>query len=166
MKAKQKIAALILLCIFSLTSGVSVQTEMKMKEMPADHIMVMPADIKWGPSPPGLPAGAQTAVIEGNPANPGLFTMRAKIPAGFKIMPHSHPADEHITVLEGSCYMGLGDKYDEKEARKMVTGAFGVMNVGTRHYFFTREACTIQLHGMGPWGITYVNPADDPRNKK
>lgn len=162
MKAIQKIAALILLGIFSIVAQVQSQ-EMKMQ---GEHIMVMPKDIKWVDAPPGLPPGSKAAVIEGDPGVTGLFTMRAKIPANYKIMPHLHPADEHITVIKGSCYMGIGDKFDKKSAKMMPTGAFAVMKTGTHHYFFTNEECIIQLHGMGPWGITYINPADDPRNKK
>ncbi|WP_156129389.1 cupin domain-containing protein [Flavobacterium sp. AED] len=118
MKAIQKIAALMLLSIFSVVAQIQAQV----MKMPADHIMIMPNDIKWGPAPPGLPPGSKAAVIEGNPSVAGLFTIRAKIPANYKIMPHWHPADEHITVIKGSCYMGIGDKFNEKEAKKMTTG--------------------------------------------
>lgn len=151
---------LMLICLFSI----GVQAQMAHTSM--DHIMVMPGDIKWVDAPPGLPPGAKVAVIEGDPGAAGLFTMRAKIPANYKILPHWHPTDEHVTVLEGSCFMGMGENFDEKAAKKMEEGAFAVMNVGTRHYFYTKSACVIQLHGMGPWGITYVNAADDPRNKQ
>lgn len=162
MEAKQKIAVWILFGIFSIVTQVQAQ-DMK---MPDDHIMIMPNEIMWSPAPPSLPAGSQVAVIEGNPSVSGLFTMRLKIPANYKIMPHWHPADEHITVLEGGCYMGLGDEFDQKAAKKMTTGGFAVMKTGTHHYFYAKEACIIQLHGMGPWAIIYVNLADDPRNKK
>ena len=162
MKAKQKIAVMILLGIFSAVTMVQAQ----MPSMHADHIMVMPNDIKWGDAPPSLPPGAKAAVIEGDPKAAGLFTMRIKLPANYMIMPHSHPADEHVTVIKGSFYMGIGEKFDENAAKKIPTGGFAVMNTGTRHYAFTKKECIIQLHGMGPWGIIYVNPADDPRNKK
>ncbi|MFV8376186.1 cupin domain-containing protein [Flavobacterium sp. LB1P62] len=162
MKAIQKTAIFIVLGIFCIVVKVQSQ-DMKMS---GAHIMIMPDEIKWGGAPSGLPPGSQAAVLEGNPSVAGLFTMRAKIPANYKIMPHWHPADEHITVLQGTCFMGMGDKYDENAAMKMVKGGFAVMKTGSRHYFFTKEECVIQLHGMGPWGITYVNTADDPRNKK
>lgn len=161
MKSKRKIAVLIL-GIFSVVTQVQAQ----MPNMPADHIMVMPDSIKWIDAPPSLPPGAKVAVLEGDPKAPGLFTMRLKLPANYMIMPHSHPADEHITVIEGFFYMGVGEKFDEKAANEIPTGGFVVMITGTRHYAFTKKACIIQLHGMGPWGITYLNPADDPRNKK
>ena len=162
MKAKQKIAVLILLGIFS---GVT-QVQAQMTHKPADHIIVIPNDIKWVDAPPSLPPGAKAAVIEGDPKAAGLFTMRIKVPANYIIMPHSHPADEHVTVIKGSFYMGVGEKFDEKIAKKIPTGGFAVMNTDTRHYAFTKKECIIQIHGMGPWGINYVNAADDPRNKK
>jgi len=164
MKVKHKVAVLILLGIFSV---VKLQAQMPgMTQTPADHIMVMPADIKWVDAPPSLPPGAKAAVIEGDPKAVGLFTMRIKLPADYMIKPHWHPADEHITVIEGSFYMGVGEKFDEKAAKEIPTGGFAVMLTGTRHYAFSKKECIIQLHGMGPWGINYVNPADDPRNKK
>ncbi len=162
MKEKQKIAVLILLCFFSTLTQVWAQ----MTDMHADHIMVMPGDIIWVDAPPSLPLGAKSAVIEGDPKEAGLFTIRLKLPANYMVMPHSHPADEHITVIEGSFYMGVGEKYDENAAKEIPTGGFAVMNKGTRHYAFTKKECIVQLHGMGPWGIIYVNPEDDPRNKK
>ena len=162
MKAKQKIIALILLGIFTLVT----QTQAQMTHTPADHIMVMPDDIIWVDAPPSLPPGAKVAVIEGDPKATGLFTMRIKLPADYMIMPHSHPADEHITVIEGSFYMGVGEKFDKDVAKKIPEGGFAVMLTGTRHFAFSKKECIIQLHGMGPWGIKYVNADDDPRNKK
>jgi len=78
-----------------------------MHEMTAEHLMIMPADIQWAPSSGGLPAGAQVAVIEGDPTKQGLFVMRAKFPAGYSIRPHYHGANEHVTVLEGTLGMGM-----------------------------------------------------------
>jgi len=161
MKLKRIIVGMVLISICSSVTQVKAQVT----NMPADHIMVMPNNIKWVDNPPGLPTGSKFAVIEGDPREAGLFTMRVKIPAGYKIMPHWHPADEHITVLEGSCFMGLGDKIDEKAVTEMMTDAFAVMKTGTHHFFFAKKECIVQLHGIGPWGITYVNPADDPRSK-
>ncbi len=162
MKANKKIVVLILSGIFSMVSLVQAQ----MTHKPADHIMVMPKEIKWVDAPPSLPPGAKAAVIEGDPKAAGLFTMRIKLPANYMIMPHWHPADEHVTVIEGSFYMGVGEQFDENAATKIPKGGFAVMITGTRHYAFSKKGCIIQLHGMGPWGINYVNAADDPRNKK
>lgn len=153
---------MILFGIFSVVTQVKAQ----MANMAADHIMVMPNDMKWVDAPPSLPPGAKAALVEGDPKAAELFTMRIKLPANYMIMPHSHPADEHVTVIEGSLYMGIGEKLNEKAAKEIITGGFAVMHTGTRHYAFTKKDCLIQIHGMGPWGIIYVNAADDPRNKK
>ena len=162
MNAKLLLPALILLGICSMNILVKAQ----MTEMAMNHIMLNVSDIKYGPAPPGLPAGAMAAVIEGDPSKPGLHTIRAKMPGGYQIMPHTHPTDEHVTVLEGSCYMGLGPTFDQSTATKLTMGGFCELNAGTVHYFFTKEACVIQLHGTGPWDINYIDPKNDPRNMK
>lgn len=137
----------------------------KAVEHQADHIMLVPTDLTWKDGPASLPKGVKSTVLEGDPTKAGPFTMQLKLPANYKIPPHSHPAIEHVTVLSGSFHMGLGGVFDESKATKLPVGGFAVMAIGTRHFAFTKEEATIQLHGVGPWGITYVNPADDPRNK-
>jgi quercetin dioxygenase-like cupin family protein len=130
-----------------------------------DHIMVKPENVKWMDGPPSLPPGAKFAVIEGDPKVSGLFTMRLWFPAGYKIAAHSHPADEHITVISGTFLMGLGDNFVSEKLQPLPVGSFGVMLTGTKHFAMTKEETVVQLHGVGPWGINYVNPADDPRKK-
>ena len=130
-----------------------------------DHIIILPKDIKWGPAPDSLPKGAQIAVLEGDPTQEGPFTMRLKMPSNYRIPPHWHPTIEHVTVISGSINLGVGDKFDEKTAKKLPTGAFAYMQPEMHHFAFTHEPAIVQLHGMGPWGITYINPKDDPRNK-
>lgn len=137
----------------------------KAGEHQPDHIMVVPTGITWKDGPAALPKGVKSAVIEGDPAKAGPFTMRFKLPANYKIPPHWHPAIEHVTVLSGSFHMGLGEVFDESRTTKLPVGGFAMMAIGTRHFAFTKEETTIQVHGIGPWGINYVNPADDPRNK-
>lgn len=161
MKTTQKIAALLLLCICSVVTNVRAQVHHE-----SNHIMVMPKDIKWVDGPVGLPPGAKVAILSGDPSAAGMFTMRGQLPPNYKIKPHTHPADEHLTVLKGVLYMGMGETYDEKTAMAIPVGGYAVMKAGTVHYAFTRGECTLQINGIGPWGITYVNPADDPRNKK
>ncbi len=161
MNATNKLAVVVLISISSaVTNGLAQMSHI------ADHIMVMPDGITWVDAPPSLPPGAKVAVIEGDPKVAGLFTMRLKIPRHYMIMPHFHPADEHVTVIKGKFSMGLGEKFNEAAAKEIPTGGFAVMIAGTRHYALAKKPCIVQLHGMGPWGITYVNPADDPRNKK
>jgi hypothetical protein len=130
-----------------------------------DHIMVLPENVKWIDGPPSLPPSAKFSVIEGDPKVAGLFTMRLWFPAGFIIPAHWHPADEHVTVISGTFLMGLGDKFDSVKLQPLPAGSFGVMLTGTKHFAMTKVETIVQLHGVGPWGINYVNPADDPRKK-
>jgi quercetin dioxygenase-like cupin family protein len=102
-------------------------------------------------------------VLEGNPAQPVSITMRLKFPAGYVIPAHYHPALEHVTVLSGRFFIAMGDAFDKSKGTALGPGSFFVMPVGMRHYAWTTAETIIQLHSVGPWGITYVNPADDPR---
>ncbi|MBN8467638.1 cupin domain-containing protein [Corallococcus exiguus] len=105
------------------------------------------------------------AVIEGDPTVAGkLFTFRFRFPAGYRLPPHFHPADEHVTVLSGELFMGTGEKFDASKAEALPPGSFVVMPANQRHFAFARQPTEIQVHAVGPWGITYVNPKDDPRN--
>ena len=122
-----------------------------------------PADIKWVEGPPSLAKGARMAVLEGDPAKDGVFTMRLKLPADFDVKPHFHSQIEHVTVLSGTLHFGMGDKLERAKTRPMPAGSFGFWPIGMRHFAYTEGETVLQLHGKGPWTITYVNPADDPR---
>lgn len=154
---------LILLLIIQSTTFSFAETMPAVTQADSGHVMHSKKDIKWVAAPPSLPAGAQAALIDGDPTKPGEFTMRLKFPANYKIPPHTHPADEHITVIEGTFNMGLGEKFDVKTAHAMAAGDYARMTAGTKHFAMTKSAAVVQLHGIGPWGINYVNPADDPR---
>ena len=132
------------------------------------NIMVMPSEIKWTDGPASLPPGAKIAVIEGDLSKAVPFTFRLKMPANYKIAPHWHPAIEHVTVVSGTFYFGAGDTYDMAKAKAFPAGSIMVMPA--THTMFgwaeaTADETVIQVHGVGPWGITYVNSADDPRKK-
>ena len=129
-----------------------------------DHAIFTPKDIQWQEGPTSLPKGAKIAVLEGNPAAEGPFTIRLKFPANYRIPPHWHPVIEHITVLSGTFYVGMGDQFDKKNAVKLPAGSFAYMMPEMHHFAYTKDPVVLQLHGMGPWGITYVNPKDDPRH--
>ncbi len=123
------------------------------------------ADVKWGPAPPMLPAGAQMAVMSGNPAANGFVSVRASVPAGYTVPPHTHPTDEHVTVLSGSMAFGMGDKMDPAMETTVASGGYFVAQALMHHYARATEASVIQIDMEGPFDITYINPADDPRNK-
>lgn len=133
------------------------------QEAKPQHGATLPSEIQWLPGPPSLPAGAKVAVLEGDPTQEGIFTMRLSMPDGYKISPHWHPAFEHITVMSGTFQMGMGDTFDKAKGHPLSAGAFGWMAPGVRHFAWAQGDTVVQLHGMGPWQIYYVNAADDPR---
>ena len=124
-----------------------------------------PDQITWTDGPPSLPSGAKMAVLHGNPTKGGTFTMRLMLPDGFTVQPHFHPTDEHVTVLKGKFMVGMGDKFDESKMQKLETATFAVMPAGMRHYAKADGQTILQIHGKGPFKVTYVNKADDPRTK-
>ncbi len=128
--------------------------------------MMSAADLKWGDGPPELPPGAKATVLEGDPAKEGYFALRLKMPAGYAIPPHLHPKDERVTVLEGTLQLGMGDKAEESKYQSFTPGSYLSMPAGMHHFAKAKTDVTIQLATNGPWGITYLNPADDPRNAK
>jgi quercetin dioxygenase-like cupin family protein len=130
------------------------------------HVMSTLKEAKWGPAPPMLPPGAQMEVLGGNPMGDSLFTLRLKFPANYSIPAHSHPKDEHVTVLSGDLFMGMGDKLDRKAGKGLGVGGFGLMPAEQNHFAYTKAETVILLHGIGPVEFKYVNPSDDPRNAK
>jgi quercetin dioxygenase-like cupin family protein len=133
-------------------------------EKPAGDMGLFPAaEIKWGDGPPSLQKGAAMAVLEGDPAKEGMFTMRLRFPAGFVVNPHYHSQIEHVTVISGTLQFGMGEKFDRAKTRPMPAGSFGFWPIGMRHFAYAEGETVLQLHGRGPWTITYVNPKDDPR---
>lgn len=129
----------------------------------AEHHMVKGnTDVKWGDGPAAFPAGLKFAVIDGDPASTGPLTVRLRMPAGYKIAPHWHPTDEHVTVLSGTLSLGMGDTVDKAHSAALSAGGYAVAPANMHHYAWTKTGATIQVHMMGPFAITYVNPADDP----
>lgn len=129
-----------------------------------EHIMVTIGDMEWDACTPAIPPGAKCVTLEGDLNTPDkLFTYRLWLPDGYKVQPHFHPADEHVTVLTGTFNMGMGKTYDEKKAKILGPGSYVVMPKGEPHFAYANGITVIQVHAIGPWGITYVNPEDDPR---
>lgn len=128
-----------------------------------DHHSTVQVDgLKWT-APAAYAKGAQFAVLKGDPTKEGFYVVRLKVPAGFKIAPHTHPNDENVTVLSGTFNIGMGAKMDETKGISIKAGGYSFVAKGMQHYAWFPEDTVIQLHGMGPQGITYINPADDPR---
>jgi quercetin dioxygenase-like cupin family protein len=131
----------------------------------SEHKLLTTQDIKWGPAPPSIPAGAQVAVLYGDPSKDGLFAMRLKMPKGYRIAPHTHPKPEIVTVISGAPRLGMGETADPAKAKVLPAGSFFAMPPGMTHFFFADEDTVIQLNSTGPWSLNYVNPNDDPRRK-
>ena len=131
----------------------------------SQHVMVEGKELRWGPPPPVFEQDAKFTVISGDPGKAGLYVVRLDMPPGYKIAPHWHPTDEHVTVLSGSFALGMGDKFDAATLGDLPTGTFAALAPGVRHFAAAKGETVIQLHGVGPWSLTYVNPADDPRKQ-
>src|SRR5688500_1550114 len=154
-----KTAFLTSIVLISLLNSVSAQTNVL-----TDEKICSPNQMQWMDGPPSLPPGAKFAVLEGDPAKEGFFTMRIRLPDGYRIPPHTHPKVEHITVISGIFNFGMGEKFDQKATRSMPTGTFGFWPAGMKHFVWVKGETIVQLHGIGPWKIDYLNPVDDPRN--
>jgi len=125
-----------------------------------------PDQIKYAPAPSFLPAGAQLAVLEGDPtAATGDFTVRLKMPNGYKVSPHWHPHRENVTVISGNFKVGMGDKYDESKLTTFGPGSFAFLDPDMHHYGTASGEVVVQVHGMSPLQFNYVNPSDDPSKK-
>ena len=156
----------ILLLALSLTLSASAAAAQGTPTADPPHaVIVLPDQVAWKPGPPSLPPGAKFAVVEGIPSEPGPFTMRLSLPNGYRIPAHSHPGIEHVTVMQGTFKVGMGDKFDASALTSLPAGTFAALQPGTRHFAQAQGETILQLHGVGPWSINYVNPADDPRKR-
>lgn len=124
-----------------------------------------PDQLKWTEGPPSLPAGVKSAVLEGDPTKEGPFTLRLKFPDGYRIPPHWHSSPERVTVISGTFNLGQGEKADISKGMELPSGSFFLMDPKSAHYAWATGETVVQINGTGPWGINYVNPADDPRKK-
>ena len=129
------------------------------------HVMSAPKDLKWGDAPPVFEKGSSMAVLSGDPSKEGLYVVRLKMPAGYKINAHWHPTDEHVTVISGTFALGMGDKLDKAAMKDLPPGGYALLPAQMHHYAMAKTAAVVQVHGMGPFQLTYVNPADDPSQR-
>jgi quercetin dioxygenase-like cupin family protein len=126
-----------------------------------------PDTISWGAAPPVVRPGAQFAVLEGDPTAPtGDFTIRLKMPDGFRIAPHWHPNRENVTIISGTLKVGMGDQFDPNKMNAFVTGSFAFLDPNMHHYAQASGETIVQVHGQSPLQFNYVNPDDDPSKSK
>jgi hypothetical protein len=126
-----------------------------------------PDAIPYGPAPAFVAPGAQLAVIEGDPmAAKGDYTVRLKMPAGYRIAPHWHPKRENVTVLSGTFKVGMGDHFDESKMGTFPAGSFAYLDPDMHHFAMAKDEVVVQIHGQSPVQFNYVNPDDDPSKKQ
>lgn len=131
----------------------------------AGHISIIPSEIQWVDAP-SMGPNVKLAILEGDPKLAQPFTFRVKFPPNFKVAPHTHPVFERVTVITGTFSLGIGAKFDATKARAFPTGGVAIMPTGMPMFAYaSNEETIIQIHGTGPWGITYINPEDDPSKK-
>lgn len=126
----------------------------------------LPGDLVWKDAD-AIPPGGKVVVLEGDPGKEGFYSMRVKFPEGlYRIAPHTHAQAEHLTVISGTFNMGMGEKFDQSGGQAMPVGTYFCMPAGMKHFAWTTGETVVQLSGLGPQNIVYLNPADDPRNAK
>jgi quercetin dioxygenase-like cupin family protein len=127
------------------------------------HTVVSGDAVVWGPAPPSLPPGAQAAILHGSPAKEGPFAIRLKFPAGFVVPPHRHTKDEVVTVISGRFSITSGEKVDRAAVKALPAGSFFHLPAGMPHYAVAESESIVQINGLGPFDVVYVDPKDDPR---
>ena len=121
------------------------------------------AGLAWGPAPPALPTGSRVAVLSGDPAKPGPFTIRIDMPPDYSIRPHQHPVDEEVRLLEGTLHLGHGRKWDQQAMKALAPDQPVTLPAKKPHYVHAASRVVVEIQSTGPFEITYVDPKDDPR---
>jgi ketosteroid isomerase-like protein len=130
------------------------------------HVILPAAELKWVDAPASLPPGGKIAIVQGDPTQAQPFVIRAQVPAGYKVAPHWHPGVENLTILSGTVALGMGEQFDERTMTTVPAGGYASLPAEMRHSFLAKTASTFQVHGMGPFVVNYVNPADDPSRQQ
>ena len=133
----------------------------KMAHPAPKAVTINAADLVWGDAPPQFPKGGQVAVLLGNPFKPGTYAMRFKMPDGYQIAPHWHTKDEQLTILSGTFVLHMGDTMDAP-AHTLTAGGYHFLPGRMHHAAQAQGEVIVEIHGMGPFDIHYLNPADDP----
>jgi quercetin dioxygenase-like cupin family protein len=121
-------------------------------------------ELSWAPAPDGFPPGVHLCVLHGDPAADGVFTLRLKVSDGVVLAPHRHPFDEHLTVVSGALLLGYGATLDPEASRLLAPGGYAFLPREQLHFAWADGETVFQVSAVGPFGISYENPADDPRN--
>lgn len=156
--------AMMVLAVAALADGAAWAAS---TERDAEHQFQMPDRLSWQPAPQVLPPGAEIAVLQGNPAaQGGTFVMRAKLPAGYYVPPHSHPTDESLTIISGTMLYGRSGQEDKAQATALPVGTYIFLPGNHAHQVWADDEVVLEIKAEGPFDVTYVDPADDPRQEK
>jgi hypothetical protein len=163
MKRSLSVVALVLMAFTLLIAQSEKSSKAKSKTKAAGHEakLVAPEQLMWSPFVPGI----EKAVVTCDPSKAGMFVLRLRATDDAKIMPHWHPTDEYVTILSGEASVGMGKKWDDAQLKAGPVHAVAMMPAHMPHYAQFKKGAEVQVHGMGPFAINYVNPADDPNNK-
>jgi catechol 2,3-dioxygenase-like lactoylglutathione lyase family enzyme len=157
----------LIIAAVGLLFGVGVVVKVGAQTASSEKHVFLPDAIPYGPAPAFVVAGAQLAVLEGNPgAASGDYTVRLKMPDGYRIAPHWHPQRENVTVISGTFKVGMGDSFDESKMGAFPAGSFAFLDPDMHHYAMASGEVVVQVHGKSPLQFNYVNPNDDPSRKK
>ena len=128
--------------------------------------LYVPGEIAWKAGPESLAPGAKVAILEGDPSKDGFFTMRLLLPDGYRVASHWHPKVERLTIISGTLNLGTGDRFDTTATKALPAGTYSSMPPKMTHFAWMTGETVLQLSSIGPWQVIYVDPADDPRNKR
>jgi len=125
--------------------------------------VILPEDVAWRPFA-AFPPEARLAVLVGDPSEAGPYVIRVRMPAGGKLMPHRHPEDRIYTVISGVFYIGLGERFDGEKVAAYPPGSVVVLPGDTPHFHWAKSGEYVtQVTAIGPLGLEYLDPEDDPR---
>jgi mannose-6-phosphate isomerase-like protein (cupin superfamily) len=155
------------LTLVGLLCGAGLIFTIRAQTPSSEKCAFTPDAIPYGPAPAFVAPGAQLAVIEGDPsAASGDFTVRLKMPDGYRIAPHWHPHRENVTVISGTFKVGMGDRFEENKMGSFPAGSFAYLDPNMHHYAMASGEVVVQVHGLSPLQFNYVNANDDPSRKK
>jgi len=168
-RTMKRVAAVVVLVLSGVASlsmlGTSLAVGQK-KAAVGTWKLYVPTEIAWKAGPESLAPGAKVAVLEGDPAKEGFFTMRLLLPDGYRVAPHWHPKVERLTIISGTLNLGTGDRFDAAATKALPAGTYSSMPPKMTHFAWTTGETVLQLSSIGPWQVIYVDPGDDPRNKR
>ncbi len=157
---------LIAAVLIALAGSALAQDATKLGPIKVDAMKVFKPDALTWQNEPTLPKGAKSVLLFGDPAKAEVFILRLKFPRNYQVPLHTHPFAEVITVITGSLGNGMGEKFDAQKGEMLNAGSSFALPAKHTHYVWTEnEETIVELVATGPWGIHYINPADDPRKQ-